>query len=198
MKEQFKTILDNEELDSKSKVEEIARIVGEQTVIKSKFNEVNTKLQTLESEKESISSELDTIKNSNMTNEQKLAKQEELAKEEKTKYSKLINKAQAEKLLGKAGLKEEDYADILDDLISEDADSTAKRVQGIAKILESQKVKVTDATKEDLLKDTPRPNEEQKNANGIITKEVFNNMDGNDRVKLFKENRELFNQLTQN
>lgn len=196
MKEQFQTILENEELDNEKKVEEIAKIVGEQTIIKSKYNETLSKLKALESEKSTIAEELETLKTNSMTQEERLAKQEQLAKQREVEFAIKTNKLEAEKTLNKAGLKEEDYKELIDGLISEDAETTAKRIEGISKLLQNQKELVTNSTKEELLKSTPRPDETNVNNSDVLTKEQFKKMSGWERAELYKSNKDLFDKLT--
>ena len=198
MKEQFKIVLENEELDSAAKIEEIARIVGEQTVIKSKFNENSTKLKTAESELDKVNQELEAMKTSNMTDSEKIAKAEKLANEKEIEFTKRINRLDAEKTLMAAGLKEEDYGDLIDNLISEDAESTNKRIVGISELLTKQKEKVENTTKEDLLKKTPRPEDGGKAPDGKMSKEEFRKLGGWERAELYRTDQALFEELAKN
>ena len=197
MKEQFQAILENEEFDSKSKVEEIARIVGEQMVIKSKYNETLTKFKDKESELEKTTQELETIRNNSLTDSEKIANAAKAAQEMKIEYAKKINRLDAEKQFISAGLAEDDYKSLIDNLISEDAESTANRIAGISELLKKQKEQAINQTKEELLKDTPRPKDTNAPQPTKLSKEEFVKMSGWEKSELFKNDRELFDELTQ-
>ena len=198
MKEQIKEILDNEELDSANKTEQIAKLVGEQTVIKSKYNDKVSELRAKETELGSLQSEYDTLKTSTMSDSEKTKKQEDVIKQKEVELSRKINTVTARELLANAGFAEKDYKDIinLEDYVSEDAEISSKRVNSIVELLTKTKETTTTQVKEDILKNTPKPNAGQGTITKEISKDDFKKMNGAERATLFTDNKELFEKLT--
>lgn len=199
MKDQIKEILDNEELDSANKTEQIAKLIGEQTVIKSKYNDKVAELRTKETEYSSLQSEYDTLKTSTMSDSEKTKKLEDTIKAKEIELSRKINTVTARELLANAGFAEKDYKDIinLEDYVSEDAEMSSKRVNSIVELLTKTKETTTTQVKEDIMKNTPKPNAGQATITKEISKDDFKKMNGEERAKLFTENREVFDKLTQ-
>lgn len=197
MKDQIKEILDNAELDSENKTEQIAKLIGEQTVIKSKYNDKIAELRAKETELNSLQSEYDTLKTSTMSDSEKAKKQEDLIKAKEVELSRKINTVTAKELLANAGFAEKDYKDIinLEDYVSEDAEMSNKRVNSIVELLTKTKETTTTKVKEDLLKNTPKPNINNEPQTKEITKEDFKKMSGEERATLFRENKEMFEKL---
>lgn len=197
MKDQIKEILESEEFDSATKTDKIAKIIGEQTVIKSKYNEKIAELDLAKSEKESINEQLETIKTNSMTQEEKNKKQEEMAKSREAELSKKINRIDAIEIFANAGVKKEVYDSLIDDLVSEDSEKTKIRVQKIAEQFVKQVEDTTTLVKQQLMKETPRPGSTQDKdpGDGNITKEQFAKMGGFERTELRKTSPELFEQL---
>ena len=101
--------------------------------------------------------ELETIKQSQLTEEQKLQEALEKAKEAEIIFNKKSAKLEAEKIFVNAGLKEDDYKDFIDNVINEDLEITKNVASGFANVIKA-KIEATEAkVKEDILKDMPRP-----------------------------------------
>lgn len=200
MKEQIKEILDNAELDSENKTEQIAKIIGENTVVKSKYNDKIAELRNKETEYNSLLGEFDVLKNSTLSESEKAKKQEEIIIQKERELSKKINIVTAREALAKAGLVEEDYKDSfnLDDYVSEDAEISLKRVNSIVDLLTKTKESTATKIKEQMLKGTPRPEGGEEPKAKELTKEQFKAMSGIERANLFKENQELFEKLSSN
>ena len=119
--------------------------------------------------------ELDTIKQSQLTDEQKLQEALDAAKENEIKFKKQLSKLEAEKILVNAGLKEDDYKDFIDNVINEDLDITRNIANGFANVI-SAKIEATEArVKENILKDMPRPpagNEDETDETTAFVKEL--------------------------
>lgn len=100
---------------------------------------------------------LKELEEQNMTAEEKL--QVELAKT--ADAQKLLNmelaKLKAVETFVTAGLKEEDYKDILDAVVHEDAGVTQTRAASMIKLIDTQRKAVEQSVKAELLKNTPRP-----------------------------------------
>lgn len=196
MKEKIKTILESEELDASSKTDAIAKIIGEETVIKSKYNEKNAELILEREAKENISKELENVKASTMTDAERIKKQEEVSKTREKEFLLKSNRLDAKDIFVSAGLKEEEYKDIIDDYISEDAELTKKRVTGFVDLLNKTKETTTTKVREELLKSTPRPDAGGQPGKKELTKEDFAKMSGFEKTDLFRTNKELFDKLT--
>jgi len=93
----------------------------------------------------------------NQTAEQKYQAALDAAELAKKDFVKKTNRLEVEKALVTAGLSEEDYKDIIDGMVSEDAVTSLKLATGFTKILQSKKEAQEKAFKEDALKNMPPP-----------------------------------------
>lgn len=99
----------------------------------------------------------ETLKKNSLTKEEQLAAELAKAESSQKEFARRMSKLSAKELFVGAGLKEEDYADILETLVSEDAEETETRTKNLIKLLNSQKVSTEKALKAELLKGTPKP-----------------------------------------
>ena len=197
MKEQIKEILDNEELDSSSKTEEIAKIIGENTVVKSKYNDKVTELRKKESDLSSLNEQYETLKTSTMSDAEKSQKAEETIKAREKEFLLKSNRLDAERAFIKAGFSEEDYKDMINDYVSEDAEMTNKRITNVIDLFKKTKEVTTTQVKEDILKSTPKPAvQDPTKVSTTITKDEFSKMSAWDRSELYKTNKTLFEELS--
>ncbi len=68
-----------------------------------------------------------------------------------------LNKKTAENIFVGAGLSEEDYSEILEDIVGEDTDKTVKIAQTICKTMSSRQEKTKEALKKKIAEGTPKP-----------------------------------------
>ena len=196
MKEQIREILDNEELDNENKTTEIAKIIGQETVIKSKYNDKVAELRAKEAELSKVSEEYETLKTSSMTDTEKAQKAEQSLKEKERDFLIKSNKLDAERMFVGAGIGKEDYESILDDYVSEDATLTSKRISNVIDLLSKTKEVTKTEVTENIIKGTPKPNTSTSNPNPELTKDDFKKMSGFERAELYKTNKEVFDKLS--
>lgn len=97
------------------------------------------------------------LEESTMTAEEKLNAEMAKAAEAQSTYAKELSKLRAKEVFVGAGLKEEDYADLLDLVVSEDEEITKTRASNMVKLVNAQKQAAEEALKAELLKNTPKP-----------------------------------------
>lgn len=157
-KEELVKIIENAELSSSGdKADAINKLLAEVTIPKDKYNELNEKLKTANTQLDTKTKEFDDYKMSKMTDEEK----------EKAKYEDMVsqlhrnkmdlNRLEVEKIFESNGLKEEDYKAILPIVVGDDRDSSIAGANAIVGILVSNAAKVEQTTKQELLKTTPSP-----------------------------------------
>lgn len=98
--------------------------------------------------------ELEEEKLKNMTAEEKLAEAEKTANEKAIEFAKKTNRLDAEKILVEAGLAEDDYKDLIDGIISDDAETTKTMATSLASMVSKQKEAAVQKTKEELMDGT--------------------------------------------
>lgn len=113
--------------------------------------------------------EYNDYKQSKMTDEEK--KQEYLSKlESDYKNVKLeLNKKTVENIFVGAGLSEEDYSEILENIVGEDTEKTIKLAQTICKTMSSRQEKTKEELKKKIAGGTPKPD------TGVGSAEMQNN-----------------------
>lgn len=136
----------------------LANLAEGKYVDKEKASRIENELKQLKKDKTAVDTELAGLKQSGMSADEKLKAALEKAEEDRKTYQKATNKLDAEKILMAAGLKSEDYAELIDGLVTEDKDETSKKATSIASLLTKQKAETEKALKAKLLKDTPLPN----------------------------------------
>ena len=118
--EEVQAILTNSELDDNAKTQAIKDLVGKSFVPTAKFNaeKQNTKAQL--DAYNALKAEYDTFKESKMTEEEKKAEQDRQKEERYQKANLAMSRMCAENVFAKAGFKEEDYSEILNNIVTED------------------------------------------------------------------------------
>lgn len=101
--------------------------------------------------------ELGELKNNNLSGEEKVNAAIAAADARANEYSVKLNRLEVEKLFMADGLAEADYADVIDDIVSEDADKTMKLAKNLLAVVKSQKSAAEKAVRAELLKKTPKP-----------------------------------------
>ena len=126
--EEVQAILTNSELDDNAKTQAIKDLVGKSFVPTAKFNaeKQNTKAQL--DAYNALKAEYDTFKESKMTEEEKKAEQDRLKEERYQKANLAMSRMCAETVFAKAGFKEEDYSEILCNLMSKQKKAIEKNI----------------------------------------------------------------------
>lgn len=101
--------------------------------------------------------EYDKLEEAGLTDEEKVQKALRDAEDAKAEFAKKTNRLDAEKILVGAGLSEEDYKDLIDGIVSDDADTTKSMVTNLANLITKQKESAIQKTKEELMDGTHTP-----------------------------------------
>lgn len=94
------------------------------------------------------------LQEAGLTDEEKIQKALEDAAASKIDFQKKSNRLEVEKILVSAGLAEDDYKDVIDGLVSEDAEKSKNLATNLATMLSKQKEAVVQKTKEELMDGT--------------------------------------------
>lgn len=101
--------------------------------------------------------EYDKLEEAGLTDEQKVQKALKDAEDAKLDFEKKTNRLDAEKILVAAGLTEEDYKDLIDGIVSDNADTTKSMATNLANLITKQKESAVQKTKEELMDGTNTP-----------------------------------------
>lgn len=104
-----------------------------------------------------IEVEYKKLQDADLTDAEKIQKALRDAADSKKDYEKKVNKLDAEKILVAAGLTEEDYKDLIDGIVSEDAEATKTMATNFANLIKSQKDSAIKKTREELMDGTNTP-----------------------------------------
>lgn len=94
------------------------------------------------------------LQEADLTDAEKIQKALNDAAESKADFQKKSNRLDVEKILVAAGLTEEDYKDLIDGLVSEDAEKSKALATNLATMLGKQKEAAIQKTKEELMDGT--------------------------------------------
>lgn len=97
------------------------------------------------------------LQEADLTDAEKIQKALNEAAASKADFQKKSNRLDVEKILVGAGLTEEDYKDLIDGLVSEDADASKALATNLANMLTKQKEAAVQKTKEELMDGTQTP-----------------------------------------
>lgn len=175
MEEQLNEILSNEELDNEAKQKAITKLVGSNFVDRDKYNEVKESTTTQQEAYNTLKAELDTLKESKMTEEEKV-KARELAKDNEIKaIREQLNEATARSMFADAEIDKEVYEELLPSVVKEDTELTKATVTSVCNSLKKQREAIEKKFTDKLIKNTPTPpagndNDKQKPEEGEIEK----------------------------
>ena len=113
--------------------------------------------------------EYDKLEEAGLTDEEKVQKALEDAENAKAEFAKKTNRLDAEKILVGAGLSEEDYKDLIDGIVSDDADTTKSMATNLANLITKQKESAIQKTKEELMDGTHTPGGKSGSSGGDKT-----------------------------
>lgn len=105
-----------------------------------------------------IDAEYQKLQDANLTDAEKIKKALEDAESVKKEFATKTNRLEVEKILVKAGLAEEDYKDLIEGIVTDDAERSTSLANGLATMLQGQIAKAKQKAEEDLLDKTPTPN----------------------------------------
>lgn len=94
------------------------------------------------------------LKEADLTDAEKIQNALKDAAASKAEFQRKSNRLDVEKILVGAGLTEEDYKDIIDGLVSEDAEASKTLATNMANMMTKQKEAAIQKTKEELMDDT--------------------------------------------
>lgn len=97
------------------------------------------------------------LQEADLTDAEKIQKALQDAELAKLDFAKKSNKLDVEKILVAAGLNEEDYKDVIDGLVTEDAEKSKALATSLASMLGKQKEAAVQKTKEELMDGTLTP-----------------------------------------
>lgn len=97
------------------------------------------------------------LQEANLTDAEKVQKALDDAAAAKTDFTMKSNRLEVEKILVAAGLTEVDYKDLIDGLVSEDAEASKTLATNLANMLSKQKEAAVQKTKEEMMDGTQTP-----------------------------------------
>ena len=97
------------------------------------------------------------LQEANLTDAEKIQKALADAEASKLDFAKKSNRLDVEKILVTAGLTEEDYKDLIDTLVSDDAEKSKSAATAFANLVSKQKEAAVQKTKEEMMDGTQTP-----------------------------------------
>ena len=146
-----------------------------------------------------VQEQFKNLQQSQMTEQEKLEAMKKETEKNLAESKRIVNKAQAKTILAEIGGIDDE---ILDNLISEDMDKTTSNAQALVNLIKTRDAEIAKKTKEDLanLDVLPKPSNTKKDNKGgdssQMTKEQFNKLTREEKTKIFKEDKELWNKMT--
>lgn len=114
------------------------------------------------------------LQEANLTDAEKIQKALADAEASKTEFAKKSNRLDVEKILVGAGLTEEDYKDLIDTLVSDDAEKSKTAATAFADLVSKQKEAAIQKTKEDMMDGTQTPGGDGGSGDDEKTEDVKN------------------------
>lgn len=164
----------------------------------------NTKLQndlkvanTTIAELNKVQVAFNQMQQSQMTEQEQVAAMKAEAEKNLAMSKKIVSKAQAKTIFAEIGGIDDA---ILDTLVSEDLTQTEANAKALVDLIKSRDAETAKKTKEDLanLNVLPTPSNAKDGGKGDsqMTKEEFNKLPREERVKIFKEDKALWDKMT--
>lgn len=101
-----------------------------------------------------IETEYKKLEDANLTDAEKIQKALQDAENSKNEFAKKSSRLDVEKIFVAAGLTEEDYKDLIDGIVSEDAEKSKTMANSMVNMLTKQKEAAIQKTKEELMDGT--------------------------------------------
>lgn len=164
----------------------------------------NTKLQndlkvanTTIAELNKVQVAFNQMQQSQMTEQEQVAAMKAEAEKNLAMSKKIVSKAQAKTIFAEIGGIDDA---ILDTLVSEDLTQTETNAKALVELIKSRDEATAKKTKEDLanLNVLPNPSNVQKGGDdkSQMTKDQFNQLSREERTKIFKEDKALWDKMT--
>ncbi len=138
--------------------------------------------------------ELAEIKATSMSDDEKVREAIAKAESKEKEFTAKLNRLDVEKLFAAEGLTEADYAELIDGIVSEDAEKTMKLANNVLSMVKSQKTAAEKALKAELLKKTPKPPAGGGDYKGISLAD-FRKMSPQERYQFSVNNPEEYKKL---
>lgn len=203
MNEAILKVLSDETLETnESKADAIKKALATITIPKEKFNDLSQRLQNVEAEKNNLlttNTELETkyneLRTKNMTADEKAKDELEQLKKDKELVARQLSEIAVEKILTKNNINsenygEEEYKNLVNDLISDSVENSSNKANNFVKILNKQKDYVEKETTSKLLKNTPSPQTGVDDK--VVTKDDFDKMTYSEMMNFMNESPELY------
>ena len=197
MKEKIKEILSEFELENvDGVVDNIAKEVALLTVPKNKYNDLSERLKSVQTEKETVESELEDLKSKNLSDDERRAKEQADFEKKSKALAVELNKVKAKEIFKEANIEEDKINELLEKVVSEDEKSTLALANSFADILKTKVNETQKQTETNLPENTPKPSvKTQPNEPKKYTKEDFINMSYLEKKNLLSTDKEQYNQL---
>lgn len=162
MKNAIEQVLNDESYaTNEERVDAIAKELAKLVIPKDKYNDVSSRLQKTESDYANIQAELDSLKKSNMTDQEKMEEERKELEESRKSNAREKSELAVQKLLLKNGIDVTDddteLKETLSNIVSEDYDKSIKLANSFINILNKTKDTTKVETTNKLLNDTPKP-----------------------------------------
>ncbi len=197
MDEELSNVLENEQLDSNAKAEAIKKLIGDNYVPTKKYSDdvatVKNENKQLKASIKEKDTEIEGYKNSQLTEEEKLQKALEQAKEAEKNAKIRENQYTVKDILKDYVSDKEELNNIANNITTENLEATKKIAKQLAETMKKQ-IEATEAKiREELINDTPKPTGGE--GDKPMTKETFLKLGYNEQVKYKTENPEGYKQL---
>lgn len=151
-----------------------------------KYTDMEKKAKTVTT----LQNELDTYKKAQMTEQEKQEAANKELIEQNLALQKRVCKSEVEKVLTAGGLVEEDYKDIIDNLVLDDVDKSAELAKNLVNTLNNKiQLGVKTQLAEKLANAGSKP---QGQGGAEITKDMFKQMTYSQQMKLAETNPTLY------
>lgn len=185
---------------SDEQVTAVVEDYGKNYVAKSQFNNKNDELKQAKGEVETLKSEIDGLKKSNKDNAELVAQIDKLkadAKAREEEYNGKVKQMQIDSIVERALLssKAKNSKSVRALLNLENAEIDGDTIKGLDDQIKA--LQKSDGYLFDTVKTGTEPGTPEGGSTQAITKEQFDKMPLQERQKLFVENEELYNSLTE-
>jgi len=143
-------------LVGEEKIDELLKVVGANTLPKEEYKKAKD-------ENKALKDEIEKAKLASLNSDELLQHKIKEADDLKRDFGIKSNKLDAERQFVNAGLTKEVYGDLLDTVVSEDAEKTQTLVNKFIGVLGKEKETIANKTKESLLNQTKKPENSDNN-----------------------------------
>lgn len=109
------------------------------------------------SELAKVNKELNELKNSSMTSEEKIQEALKEAETSRIEFAKKSTRLDVEKVFIDGGLKESEYKDIIDGIVTENSETSVNLAKQMMEVIKNQTTAAEKALKAKMLEDSPKP-----------------------------------------